>query len=103
MNNSSETLSSLRFGARARAIKSKVQSNAIVQGAVSASLAAAQAEICALKKAAAAEAEKETEKQGEGKRDNLLAMVWGISVAAQAVGVLVFFAADSFFAKYCEI
>lgn len=103
MKNSSETLSSLRFGARARAIQCKAKSNAINQGPA-ASLAAAHAEICALKKAAEEReaAEVETE-MSEGKRTTRLAMVWGISAVAQAVGVLVIFAADNFFAKYCEI
>lgn len=99
MSNSSETLSSLRFGARARAIENKVQANSISQGP--ASLAAAQEEISVLKRAAQA-AEKETVRS-VAKRDSLHAMVWIIATVLQTVGVLAMIALDSFFAEYCEV
>jgi kinesin family protein 5 len=98
-SNSSETLSSLRFGARARAIEYKAQANVISQGP--ASLAAAQVEISVLKRAAEV-AEKETERC-VAKRDSLHTMVWVIAAVVQTSGVIVMIALDSFFAKYCEI
>jgi hypothetical protein len=99
MNNSSETLSSLRFGAHARAIESKAYANVISQGP--ASLAAAQVEISALKTAAEA-AEQETARC-VAKRDSLHTMVWAVAIVLQAAGVIAFFAAENFIAKYCEI
>ncbi len=99
MNNSSETLSSLRFGARARAIESKAQANVISQG--SASLAAAQVEISALKKAVEV-SEKETVRC-VAKRDSWHKMVWAVAALFQAAGVIAIITADNFFAKYCEI
>ena len=107
MANYAESLSSLRFGARARAIQSNAVVNAITPGAAAASshhstmgLVAAQQEICALKRKLE-EAEGKVTAAGVGKimssdrrRASLRAAVWAIAGVAQATGVLLFFAVD---------
>lgn len=103
--NYAESLAALRFGARARAVQSKVAPNAITSG-MSAGGAAAVAEIAALRK------ELEAARRGGGRgcgAEGALgketrarhAMVWAVTVAAQTAGLLVLFAADRLCAARC--